>query len=310
MDDRRRQAILFLIATAFMCERGNAQPQSDSSNRKLVTVNGTDITEAGLNFLVLSRRIPAETAKSRRKQLIEQLVNQRLLLQFLSKRRVKLPKTAVDSQVRRIKELIRRTGDDPKKVLARLGYTEEKLRKELGLPLMWKSYAASIITREQLRKYWKEHKTEFDGSEIRASHIVMKLEDPSDKNQVVDVTKKLNQIRSELKNKKLTFEEAAKKFSESPTKDRGGDLGFSPFRGKMPVSISRVVFALDDGEVSEPFQTKYGIHIATVTGRRPGQLSLEDARISVFERLAEEIRLRLVQQEREKAKISWKTASE
>ncbi len=312
MDDRRRAAIVVFIVIAFPCLHADTQTAAVTRNSKrvVVTVNGTDITEADLNFIILSRRIPAELARAQRKQLIEQLIDRRVLLQFLVKRKVKPPKTAVDSQIRRIIELIRRTGDDPDKVLAKLGYTQQKLRTELGFPLMWKSYALSLITRDQLRDHWKKHKIEFDGTQLRASHIVMKIGDPTDKSQVADVTEKLNQIRSDIIGKKITFANAAMQFSQSPTKERGGDLGFFPFRGKMPVSISRVIFALGNSEISKPFQTKYGLHIAIITGRRPGQLSLEDTRPDVFEQLAENLRKRLIRVERAKSRIHWNKETE
>ena len=71
----------------------------------------------------------------------------------------------------------------------------------------------------------------------------------------------------------------------------------------MPVEFSRVAFALKVGEVSAPFQTRFGIHILTVTEIVPGDLTLEDARPEIFEHLAEEMRQKLIEKLREEAKI-------
>ena len=62
-----------------------------------------------------------------------------------------------------------------------------------------------------------------------------------------------------------------------------------------------------NGEVSQPFRTRFGVHLLTVTKRRAGQLSLEDVRTQVFKVLANQEWNRIVGEERKLAKIEWKT---
>jgi peptidyl-prolyl cis-trans isomerase C len=73
----------------------------------------------------------------------------------------------------------------------------------------------------------------------------------------------------------------------------------------MPESISRVAFQLKKGDISEPFRTSFGMHLLTVTDRRPGQLSLEDVRPIVLEAISDDLWRDTVRDLREKARIEW-----
>ncbi len=273
------------------------------SRRVLVVVNGQPITQGDLNFLMLSRRVVKHKQSGLRKQFLEHLIDNRLLQSFLAQRKAKPNEKQLDSQIKFIYKIIRQSGDDPTKVLASLGYTKQTLRNELALPLAWKSYVNLIVTGKQLRDYWKQHRHEFDGTEVCAAHIAIKA---SSKSEIEAAKVKLRQVRSDIGGGKVTFAQSAKEYSQSPSRIMGGDLGFFSYRGKMPLIFSQTAFPLKVGQVSQPFRTQFGIHILTTTARKPGQLSLEDARIQLLEQLAKELRHDLIQRERTKAKIEWK----
>ena len=66
----------------------------------------------------------------------------------------------------------------------------------------------------------------------------------------------------------------------------------------MPPEVSRVAFSLKPGEVSQPFRTRFGVHLYTATAVRPGNLDLEDVRSQVIGRLSKELRDQLLGQAR------------
>ncbi len=160
-----------------------------------------------------------------------------------------------------------------------------------------------------MQQYFRKHKSQFDGTEIRASHIVKKI--PADATAAVVQTLRMTLagIRGKVLTEEMSFDEAARMHSESPSAKDGGDLGLFPYAGRMPVEFSRVGFSLKKGEVSEPFQTRFGLHILQVVEIKPGGLSFEDARPEVFRFLSEELQTRLLRQLREKATIEWPTDS-
>ncbi len=273
------------------------------ANSALVVVNGQPVTQGDVDLLMLSRRVPKPLRAGLQKQALEQLIDRRLLQAYLATRKVEPSAKALDAQVAAIHKVIRRAGDDPNKVLSKLGYSEQSLRKELALPLAWQQHFRLIVTAKQVREYWQQHRHEFDGTQVRAAHILLKAKTEAER---AAATAKLKQLRSEIVGGKLTFADAAKQHSQAPSRDNGGDLGFFAYRGKMTLEFSKAAFPLKTGEVSQPFDSPFGVHLLTVTARKPGQLSLEDARPEVLDRLSDQIQSELVQRERVKAKIEWK----
>ena len=269
----------------------------------LVTVNGEEVTDGDLEFLFLSRRIPKESRDTVRERYVEMLIDRALLKQFLQSRKLTASKLLVDQHVARVEKLIKREGLDTDEVLKSLGYTRTTFREEVALPLTWKTHVGMVVTKQALEKFWEQHKSHFDGTEVRAAHVVKKVPEGASDADIEALKKSLAELRDEITSGKSTFADAAKKNSESPSAEKGGDLGSFPYSGQMPVEFSRVAFALKVGEVSAPFQTRFGIHILTVTEIDPGDLTLEDARPEIFEHLAEEMRQKLIEKLREEAKI-------
>ena len=91
-------------------------------------------------------------------------------------------------------------------------------------------------------------------SRIRASHIL--VEKHSQALRVLD----------ELK-KGAGFAQLARRYSQCPSRKRGGDLDFFG-RGQMAKEFERAAFALKVGEVSEPVKTEFGYHIIKKTGEK------------------------------------------
>ncbi|MBK2028269.1 peptidylprolyl isomerase [Francisella noatunensis] len=74
------------------------------------------------------------------------------------------------------------------------------------------------------------------------------------------------QIKKDISEGKITFEEAAKKHSLCPSGARGGDLGtFS--QGQMVPEFDRVIFNDELHKVHGPVQTQFGYHLLEITSR-------------------------------------------
>jgi peptidyl-prolyl cis-trans isomerase SurA len=59
----------------------------------------------------------------------------------------------------------------------------------------------------------------------------------------------------------MSFEDAAKKYSESPEGASGGDLGFLAKGSTTELAFEERAFSLPVGRVSEPFETRLGYHV-------------------------------------------------
>jgi peptidyl-prolyl cis-trans isomerase C len=286
-------------------EAGSSKAPPAPRETVLVLVNGKKITDNDLDRWLMTRKVPEEKRAAERDRFIEQLIDARLMQQFLESRDTKASKKELDEQVNKIREAAKQRGSDPDKVLAELGYTPQALRDEFALPIAWQHHVDQTVPNSKLQSYFKEHCQEFDGTKVQASRILVKPASGEDADwQAAEKT--LADLRKQIISKKLTFAEAARKYSAAPSKEQGGDVGMFPYTGKMPARFSREAFKLEVGEISQPFRTPYGMELCLVTDRLPGDLSLEDVRFDVISRLSLEMWKQTIADMREKAKIEWK----
>ncbi|REJ86496.1 MAG: hypothetical protein DWQ34_22550 [Planctomycetota bacterium] len=298
-------AICAVPASARMLQEAEPVPP----DTVLATVNGVEITAADLEIEFLSRGVPAEARDEFRDRFLNDLVDRALVAAYLKKRRAPVSEQLLDRQMELVKLIIERSGEgeELESVLARLGFSEQSLREYISLPLAWNGYVRRTVTDDQLRNYFDVHRSRFDGTEIRVSHIVMTVDDDAPEQAWQDAEQTLAAVRERIAAGEISFADAAKEASTSPSAEQGGDVGFVSYRGELPRAVLDAAFSLEEGELSEVLQTPFGVHLVTVTARKPGDLSLEDVREEVWQEVIEQEWDELVQAERESARIRWKT---
>lgn len=297
-------ALRIFIAALIFVQLQNFAAKADESAATLAIVNGTKITESDLEFLYLSRDVREELRPSIRERYIELLIDRRLLKEFLRTRKVTAPNSIVQERVARAEKLITREGLNFDDALKDLGYTRESFAEEVALPLAWGAHAKLVITDKAIADYWNSNRSKFDGTEVRAAQIVKRLPRDTNSDDKAVLKQQLSEIRQSILDRKTTFSDAAAKHSDSPSGKDGGNLGQFAFRGRMPQNLTAVAFGLKTGEVSEPFETPFGIHILTVIEVIPGDLSLEDARGEIFQELSGKLQDGLISELRKKAEIT------
>lgn len=116
--------------------------------------------------------------------------------------------------------------------------------------------------------------------EVRASHILIKVGPNDTPEDTLKAYNRMLEVQKEL-NKGMSFEAAAKKYSEGSTKDRGGDLGY--------FSVLNMVYAFENqayntpvGQESGIFRTRFGYHILKVTDKRKARGEVKVAHIMVL----------------------------
>ncbi|MES2793547.1 MAG: peptidylprolyl isomerase [Planctomycetota bacterium] len=267
----------------------------------LARVDGQPITRADLERMFKSRRVDLALQPKVRGEFIDQLIDTQLMQRFLKLQKIAVSEGELDGQVAQIKALL------PKSASGQLdlkehGYTEKILREELTLPLLWRNYLIQTVSDQQIKEYFEAHRVELDGTEVRASQIFVKVADLKDPQQVEAALAKLSKIRKVITDG-LDFATAATKYSEAPSGKKGGDVGFFLTEGKMPRAFTKVAFALQPGEMSEPFASPFGTHLCLVTDRHQGEKSIEDVRPQIMQAISTDLQLKKLQELRAKAKI-------
>jgi peptidyl-prolyl cis-trans isomerase C len=252
------------------------------SEGKVAVVNGTVITEKELDRQVgfLQQRLretgtsvnQANFAKMRRDAL-ENLIDQELLYQAAVEQKTKVSETEIDQALKTIKA---RFPDEAhfKDALSKASLSEAALRSQLEKNLtidqfIDKQFVQKVaISDKDAKAYYDAHPDLFKRPEqVRASHILIRVDPKADQSQKDNARKKIEAIQQKLK-KGEDFGELAKQYSEDPSSARGGDLDYFG-RGKMVKPFEDAAFALKPGEVSDIVETQYGYHLIKVTDRKP-----------------------------------------
>lgn len=133
------------------------------------------------------------------------------------------------------------------------------------------------VAEDELRAYYDERAEEYAREERRAAHILVEAGD--------DGQQTLATIQQRLADGE-SFAGLAEEYSvDTVSAQEGGDLGFAG-RGVYDEAFEEALFALEEGEVSGPVETSFGLHL----------IKLEEVRrsdVPAFDELREELRLEL-----------------
>ncbi len=196
----------------------------------LATVDGFEITREDMLQIITNMpneaRMQVSTAEGR-KALLDEMIAGELMY-----------KKAIADGLDKDEKYIKLVNEAKKSILEQYAIT--------------KLLSTIKVTDEEMKAYYEEHKNEFTkGESVSAKHILTKeLEE-------------IEQVKKEIE-EGLSFEDAAKKHSTCPSKERGGDLG-SFSRGQMVKEFEDVAFASEIGEISEPVKTQFGYHLIMVS---------------------------------------------
>ncbi|HQA44035.1 MAG TPA: peptidylprolyl isomerase [Phycisphaerae bacterium] len=181
----------------------------------------------------------------------------------------------LDEQMKRIKE-------DPR-------FYKHVLQEKLG-QAMFKNLE---VSEEEIQKRHQQDRRY--AAQVQASHILIRADASEAPEKREEARKKAEEVLAEVKKPGADFAELARKYSDCPSKSRGGDLGFFPRQGAMVEPFAAAAFALKPGEISGVVETNFGYHIIKTTDTRPAK-DLD----AVREEIKDEVRASKVQFELQK----------
>jgi parvulin-like peptidyl-prolyl isomerase len=286
-------------------------------------VNGQPIAEASIRRGL--KRLPAARQVEARSEILDYLVANVLIDQYLLQRSIEVAPAEVDAKLNQLREELKKAGKTFEKALADMGLSEDELKKELIADLRWEKYADAQATDTILKDIFAKNLEMFDGTLVRARHILLK----KDSGPTPELEGKIRQLRKQIEeaaakeSPKLdavinlqareqarcriledAFAAVARTDSMCPSKAEGGDLGWFPRAGAMVEPFARAAFALKAGEMSDVVYTSFGCHLILTTDRRPGgDTKFEDVREVVKDVYCEKLRDYLVGQLKPSAQI-------
>ncbi len=249
-------------------------------------VSGKAVDTTAVNRIIaqtLRGRPPSKAAlPGLEAQALEQVINRQLILIYLDEKGITVTDEDIDKVIAERQKAARKKNGDLADTMANMGLTPEAYRDELDYELRWAKFAASMITDDRLEKFFAVSHQDFDGTELRVSHILLRPDGPLNPEQGDALVKRAETIRDEIIGEISTFEDAAKRYSLGPSRAKGGDIGFISRHGLMPEEFSTAAFRLKPGELSQPVVTHLGVHLIQCTDVRPGKKTWRDVRKEIY----------------------------
>ncbi len=278
----------------------------------LATVNGEPITREDLIRYISTFGLPpgAVSDEEMYGKGIEGLANYKLVNQYMLKQNPTVSEKDIDAEYNSLAEALKKDGQEINVALAAAGMTPAKVREDMKKKLRWVAYVKNVATDPVLKKYVEDNKDVFNRTQVRASHIVLRTEPNATPADKAKIKAKLAGIKSEIDGNKISFADAANKYSEdegNKVSPSGGDLGYFTRRGQFDASFTGAAFALKKGTVSDPVDTPFGYHLIQVTDRKEGTpVKFEENKPFIQNEYETDLQERIVAETRKTAKIDIK----
>jgi len=286
--------------------------QEDDSKKVLATVNGENISQQDVNQMLsrYGKQIPEEQIPAVTKQILDGLITQKLIMQFIRDSKIEVSQAEIEKELNKVREEIKSNpgleGKALEQVLETHGSSIDNLESDIVISLSLEKYLGKDIDDKKIKAYFDENKAAYDGTEIRASHILVDTREMKTDAELAQALEKIKKIKAEVDSGK-DFAEVAKQYSDCPSKDKGGDLNFFKRKGQMVEPFAAAAFALKVGQVSDPVKTPFGYHIIKVTEIKNGTaVKFDDVKQNIKQNMMEEKAQVLIRQLLEKAKIDVK----
>ncbi|WP_406697339.1 peptidylprolyl isomerase [Singulisphaera sp. Ch08] len=275
----------------------------------IATVNGENITRGDLLDFLSRYEIPPENEEQIYSDAVETLVNMKLVGQFLTRQNIKVSEDRVTEAVNQLEKQLKADGSSLAQALVESNKSMKEVRDEYANRLRWIDYVKLRGTDAELKKYAEGHKDLLSGTQIRASHILKRVEPTTTAAEKEQIKQKLISLKKDIESKKTTFAEAANKNSEDPanSENGGGDIGFFGLNSGIVEEFSQAAFALKPGQLSDPVETPYGFHLILVTDRQEKpKVDYEQNKPLILNVYASELQKDLLVSQRKTAKIDIK----
>lgn len=216
-------------------------------------------------------------------QIFEELLFQGLLLHQADVDSIEIGESQVTAELdRRLRYFIGLFNGDEKKLEAEYGKSISEIREEfyeqiegqLKSQQMQREITSDVkLTPKETKEFFKKQPADslpLVDAQVEIAHLVRYAE--ISENQKKDLLDRMVKWKEEIINREVSFATKAIFESEDPgSASKGGDLGWVS-RGTFVPEFEALAFSLSIGEISEPFESQFGMHMLEVLERRGDQV--------------------------------------
>ena len=236
---------------------GDAITSGDVENRARLFAVSTGI---GLAPDVLARLRP---------QIVRQLINERLELQEMERRKVVVPDEDIARAIATIEQHNNMPADALRTMLAGQGIALRTLIDEVRVQLGWVRVlrqelgSKADVSETDVTDQMQRLKQERGQPEYELGEIFIPVEDPA---KEADAQRFADAVIAQLR-AGAPFPVIAAQFSQSQTALQGGDLGWT-HASQLDPTVADLLAQMPQGAISNPIQVPGGLDIVTLRGKR------------------------------------------
>ncbi len=292
---------------------GEASAQKPGASPPAATVNGEVITKGELDAWIkkagpLPVQLPEAQRKQQQQMVLNALIDNALWRQFLEKNTPPVDEKEINTHMAGLAAQLQQQGRSMSDFCREMNRTEAQVRADIAAIHRWYAYAEKHITEQEFVKCYHDNKDLFDQIRVRISEIVLRVPTQAAPSERELARKQLLALREKIAANQISFEEAAKQYSHSPSKEQGGDLDWLPhLRGgllPLPDNIVDVAFQMQPGQISDVIDSEFGLYLIKVTQRDNGHPSdYNKVKQEVRDLCVEEMKMSILNQQRKSAEI-------
>ena len=282
-----------------------------------VRVNGVDISNERFNAFYQEYRRPhginiagrgdhLQRLTKLRKEAMDEMIEQELVRQAAEAQGIEVTGAEIDAALAEVSEPFENPDDFNRRIHSE-GFTPDSYRQHDGRMIAAKKYLDGIrmtvatVSDEELESYYRDNEIRLTLPEqVRVRHILLTWKPMGTTDDRAAIRKQMLPILERARAGE-DFAELAREYSDDyATARNGGDTGLF-HRGQMAPAFETAAFALQPGEISDPVDTPFGVHILRLDERKESRLlPLEEIREQLREHIREEKMEAAVKQETER----------
>jgi peptidyl-prolyl cis-trans isomerase SurA len=244
-------------------------------NQEIITLSEVEkwIDPLKEEIVVEDRLQRRERIEELRRQVLNKLIDEKLIDQEAKKSGIKISSKEIDATVDEVKRRNAVSQEDLEKALAVQGLTLESYKKEIEKGLQrqklihWSVKVETKAGEKELRDFYQKNVGRYRTNETyRPGHILLTVPKGAAPEEIREIRKKGEKILERIKAGE-DFGEMALLYSQDASAKNHGDLGYFK-KGELVPAFERAALHLKVGEVSGLLRTDFGFHIIKLLDRK------------------------------------------
>jgi len=304
--------LLFSLPAVSLLFSPSAAAAAETCNRIVAVVNSDVVTLYELNAKIRQmtgsspeelKRLDRERYLETRREVLNHLIEEKLTQEKIEELGINVSSEAVDATIEKIKEHNRMTHEELLKQLEEQGISYEAYRQDIRdrlerVRLINQEVKSKIIIRkEKLKEYYRANKDEFRKTgKVRLATIFLERGMPGGHAQDGPAYRKAEEILRRLESGE-SFSALARRFSQGPGADEGGDLGYFETSDLDP-QLQEILQDMSEGAVTEPIVTETTVQIVKLLER-------QESGVQPFRKVKDAIHDKFYREEINRRYSSW-----